>query len=66
MTVTHAMPSTPRIRALPRGADRNAGANWALAVAVALFLAVLIVEAVIIVTAAPNAADLGSLYLITT
>jgi len=31
-----------------------------------LFLAVLIVEAVIIVTSPPSVSDLGSLYLITT
>jgi hypothetical protein len=66
MTVTHTIPSTPRIRTLPRSADRNAGVKPGLAVAVVLFLAVLIVDAVIIVSSAPSASDLGSLYLITT
>lgn len=66
MTVTHATPSTPEVRALPGGIVRRAGANTVLAVATALFLAVLIVEAVIVITGAPSAADLGSLYLITT
>jgi hypothetical protein len=66
MTDTRAMPLTPGIRALPRGANRRAGARTALAVAAALFLAVLIIESVIVVTGAPNAADLGSLYVITT
>jgi hypothetical protein len=62
MTITHPAPSTPGIQASFHGV----GANAALAVAVALFLAVLIVEAAIIVIGAPSAADLGSLYLITT
>jgi len=62
MTVIHATPSTPGIQALLH----RVGANAALTVALALFIAVLIVEAVIIVSGAPNAADLGSLYLITT
>jgi hypothetical protein len=62
MTVTYATSSTPRFEASPH----RAGADTALAVAVALFLAVLIVEAVIIATNAPSAADLGSLYLSTT
>jgi hypothetical protein len=44
----------------------RAGADTALAIAVALFLAVLIVEAVIIATNPPSAADLGSFYSITT
>jgi hypothetical protein len=62
MTVTHAASSTPRFRASPRRADLDP----ALAVAVVLFLAVLIVEAVIIVTNAPSVVDLGPLYQITT
>jgi hypothetical protein len=62
MAVAHAMPSRPGIETLPR----RAGANAALVVAVALFVAVLVVEAAIIITGAPDAADLGSLYLITT
>jgi hypothetical protein len=62
MTITHATSSTPRFGALPR----RDSANTALAVAVALFLAVLIVEAVIIFTNPLSADDLGSLYLITT
>jgi hypothetical protein len=66
MTVTHAMPSTPKIQALPRGAVVRSAASGGLAVAAALFLAVLIVESVIVIAGAPNAADLGSLYLITT
>jgi hypothetical protein len=66
MTATHTIPSTPRIKVFPRCADRNAGADTGLAVAVVLFLAVLIVEAVIIILGSPSATDLGSLYLITT
>lgn len=62
MTVTHVMPSRARIKALPR----RARANATLMVATALFVAVLIIEAVIIIAGAPDAADLGSLYLFTT
>jgi hypothetical protein len=62
MTVTHPAPWTPGIHAL----FHRVGANAVLAVAVALFLAVLIVEAAIIVIGAPSAADLRSLYVITT
>ena len=62
MTVTHVMPSTPGIKALPR----RPGTNAALVVAAALFIAVLIIEAVIIITGAPDVTDLGSLYLFTT
>jgi hypothetical protein len=62
MTVAHVMPSTPEIKAFPR----RAGANATLAVAAALFLAVLIIETAIIFTGAPSAADLNSLYLFTT
>ena len=61
MTVSHAT-LTPGIRT----SSHRVGANAALVVAVALFFAVLIVEAAIIVAGAPNAADLSSLYLITT
>jgi len=61
MTVTPAT-STPGIRASSHGV----GANATLVVAVVLFLAVLIVEAAIIVAGAPRAADLSSLYPITT
>jgi hypothetical protein len=62
MTVTRTMPSTPGLQAL----SHRAGANVALGVAAALFLAVLIIEAAIIFTGAPSAIDLGLLYLITT
>jgi hypothetical protein len=62
MTITHATSSTPRFQALPH----RAGADTALAIAVALFLAVLIVEAMIIATNPPSTADLGSFYSITT
>ena len=63
MTMPHAAASMPGIQASPSGTIGRAGANSALAVAAALFLAVLIVEAVIVITGAPSAADLSSLYL---
>ena len=66
MTVTHATRSMKGIGALPRGAVRDTGANATLAVAAALFIAVLIIETVIIITGAPRAADLSALYLFTT
>jgi len=62
MTVAHVMSSTPGIKTLPR----RAGANATLVVAAVLFVVVLIIEAAIIITGAPDAADLGSLYLFTT
>ena len=62
MAVTRATFSTPGFQASPH----RAGVDTALTVAVALFLAVLIVEAVIIATNAPGAADLEAHYLITT
>jgi hypothetical protein len=62
MAITHATTLRSGIQASPHRAGGNAG----LVVAAALFLAVLIVEAVIIVTGAPSAADLSSLYLFTT
>ena len=66
MTLIHAVSSTLGARAWPQGAGRSARANSGLAAAIVLFLAVLIVEAVIIVTSPPSVSDLGSLYLITT
>jgi hypothetical protein len=62
MAITHATTLRSGIQA----SRHRAGANAGLVVAAALFLAVLIVEAVIIVTGAPSAADLSSLYLFTT
>ena len=66
MTMTHAAASTPVTQASPSGTVGRGGTNSALAVAAALFLAVLIVEAVIVITGAPSAADLSSPYLIVT
>jgi len=66
MTVTNAARSMKGIEGLPQGAVRNTNANATLAVAAALFIAVLIVETVIVITGAPRAADLSSLYLFTT
>jgi hypothetical protein len=62
MTITRATALRPGIQPSSRRASANAG----LVVAAALFLAVLIVEAAIIVTGAPSATDLSSFYLFTT
>jgi hypothetical protein len=66
MTLTHAMSSTLKIKALSHSASRSAGRKVTLAAVFGLFLAVLIIEAAIIATGTSSAVDLGSLYLITT
>jgi hypothetical protein len=49
-----------------RGAVEKSSADPKLLIAMALFVAVLVADALLILAAAPNLADLGSLYISTT
>jgi hypothetical protein len=64
MTAVRTMP----LAALSRGsaAIRRSPINRPLLIAISLFLAVLIAEAVIIAAAAPRIAELGSFYITST
>jgi len=58
---THAMSAIGRTVRRPRGAVHRGPTNPATLIAVTLFLAVLIAEAVFFVLNAPSVADLGAL-----
>jgi hypothetical protein len=64
MTMTSMTHSAPA--AVGRGAARRSGADPALLIAAALFLAVVIAGAVFIALAAPSVPDIGSLYITVT
>jgi hypothetical protein len=64
MTMTTMMRSAPA--AVPRGAARRSGADPALLIAAALFLAVVIAEAAFIALAAPRIPDIGLAYITVT
>lgn len=66
MTTTHTMSLQPAYSRFDRGTARKARANRPLIIAVALFLAVLIADVVLIAKAAPSIADIGSLYITST
>jgi hypothetical protein len=57
--------ASPQMAALSPRARRRSGGQ-ALALAVTLFLAVLIVEAIVVASAAPSVPEIGSLYTSTT
>jgi hypothetical protein len=63
MTAVRTMPLAALTR---RSAARPSPVNRPLLIAISLFLAVLIAEAVIIAAAAPSIAGLGSLYTTST
>lgn len=67
MTLIRTVPAVTPFR---RGGAHRAGHRWhvnpASAIAVAVFLAVLIADALLIAMAAPRIADLGSLYVSST
>jgi hypothetical protein len=52
--------------AVSRGASQRSGTDPAFLIAAALFLAVVIAEAVFIAFAAPNIPDIGALYVTVT
>jgi hypothetical protein len=61
MMITHAISATSRTVPHRRGASYRAPTNLATLIAVTLFLAVLIAEAVFLALNAPSVADLGTL-----
>jgi len=64
MTSTQIAPSAANVSPFDRdAARRHSGVDRGLAVAAALFLAVLIAEAIFIAIAAPSIADISSLYV---
>jgi hypothetical protein len=64
MTTTSMTRSAPA--AASRGAVHRSGTDPAFLIAAALFLAVVIAEAVFIAFAAPNIPDIGALYVTVT
>ena len=64
MTMTSMTRSAPA--AVGRGATRRSGTDPALLIAAALFLAVVIADAVFIALAARSIPDIGSLYITVT
>jgi len=67
MTSTQIATSAANVSPFDRdAARRHSGVDPGLAVAAALFLAVLIAEAIFIAIAAPTIADIGSLYVTVT
>jgi hypothetical protein len=62
----HLSYSTLPLRRAPRGAARDSSADSKLFAAVALLIAVLIADAVVIQAAVPSLADLASFYVSTT
>jgi hypothetical protein len=63
MTAVRTMPVAAPTRG---GADRPSATHRPLLIAISLFLAVLIAEAVIIAAAAPSIAELSTLYITST
>lgn len=66
MTTTRTMSLTPAILRFDRGTVRRSRPYRPHLIAAALFLAVLIADAVLIATAAPSVAEIGSLYVTVT
>jgi hypothetical protein len=64
MTMTSMTRSTPAVAG--HRASRRSGADPAFLIAAALFLAVVIANAVFIALAAPSIPDIGSLYITVT
>lgn len=66
MSIQTSFPSALAFRRTARGTGRHVSADRHLVVAAALFVGVLIAEALFIAAATPSLTDIGSLYVTTT